>query len=391
MNAPRMDSGTDGPIIHDVRVWPLRAPLASPIRTSFGAMVNRPAVLVQLIAENGVTGWGEAWVNFPSWALSAQRGILRTLLPEVIGCAVSSAITERLYRQFRIQAMQWGGIGPFLQALSAIDVAIWDLLGHQRGQSVAALLRDSNAAEGEPAVGWGVPVYASGIGPERLAERIASARAEGHTAFKIKVGFGAVCDHANVRAAREALLNGHRLMVDANQAWTRDEASAQCAWYQKEEVDWVEEPLLAWDLEGYQELTALTPLVAAGENWYVEQQIPLSTLPLKVFQPDGSKCGGIWGYRRWVSAVRSAHQRVALHVLGGALAHAAALAVARAERDDVQLVEMDTNEDPFRTAYVTPWRVKEGRAVAGDIGRGDPPGLGVQVDEDRLERWIVDA
>lgn len=331
-------------------------------------------------------GWGEAWVNFPPWAIDTQIGILHTLLPEVVGQPLSITISRDLYRRFATRAIQGGSIGPFLQALSAIDLAVWDLKARQASVALCDLLATAVGThlEGER----GVAVYASGIGPGHVEERVERAQSSGHTAFKVKVGFDDDIDSATVRAARRAGLAGARSMVDANQAWSLDVAATKCRQYDSEGIYWVEEPIPAWDFRGYQRLTEITPVVAAGENWYMEQHIEIVKTPLKAFQPDLGKCGVIWEFRRWGPLLLETGVPVALHVMGGTLSHAVALQVARAYPTLICLVEMDSNEDRFTSAFSRPWNIVDGHAFFHPSDKASN-GLGVEIDEERLARWRV--
>lgn len=216
-----------------------------------------------------------------------------------------------------------------------------------------------------------------------MEERVERAQSSGHTPFKVKVGFDHDIDSATVRAARRAGLPWERIMVDANQAWSLDVAATKCRQYDSEGIYWVEEPIPVWDFRGYQRLTEITPVVAAGENWYMKQHVEIVKTPLKAFQPDLGKCGGIWGFQRWVPLLLETGVPVALHVMGGALNHAAALQVARAYPTLICLVEMDSNEDPFTSAFSRPWNIVDGHAFFHPSDKASN-GLGVERDEERL-------
>src|SRR5699024_9584747 len=125
---------------------------------------------------------------------------------------------------------QWGAHGPIWQAISSIDIALWDLRGRLSGTSTAQTLgpvRDS------------VPAYASGVGPTKVHELTERALELGLTAVKTKIGFGRETDRATIAAVRETAPN-MRIFADANQAWTLDEAIDNATWLQEERVEWLE-------------------------------------------------------------------------------------------------------------------------------------------------------
>src|SRR5205085_8286647 len=113
-----------------------------------------------------------------------------------------------------------------------------------------------------------VRVYASGINPERPGDIVAGLRAAGHTAFKLKVGFGAGADFENLAAVRAAAGADAAVMVDANQAWDVDEAVAMAGRLAGARPLWLEEPLRAdRPLSEWQRLASASPIaLAAGEN-----------------------------------------------------------------------------------------------------------------------------
>jgi D-galactarolactone cycloisomerase len=216
-----------------------RCPVDTPVRTSFGTMHERPAVFVRAEDEGGAVGWGEAWCNFPSCAAEHRARLIETLIaPLVLGRRYASAMAAftELGEKTAVLAIQSGEPGPIAQAIAGVDLALWDLAARRAGQPLWRLLGGTSDR---------VEVYASGINPERPEDVAAAQFAKGHRAFKLKVGFGVARDLENVAAIRARLGAGVRLMLDANQAWSLDEARRVAPRLEDFDIGWLEEPLRA--------------------------------------------------------------------------------------------------------------------------------------------------
>ena len=198
----------------------LRSPIETPVRTSFGVMHDRPAVFVRVTDADGAQGWGEAWCNFPSCGAEHRARLIDTVMtPLVAGRTFMGpqGVFNALTNATAVLAIQSGEYGPMAQAIAGIDLALWDLCARRARQP---LWRYLGGVTGE------VEVYASGINPDD-PERIVVERFEdGYRAFKLKGGFGSERDYGNLARIRAQVGPRLPLMIDANQAWTLEEASA---------------------------------------------------------------------------------------------------------------------------------------------------------------------
>src|SRR5215218_183549 len=116
--------------IRKLEAFAYRYPLSTPVVTSFGRMLNRPAVFVRVEDGDGHAGWGEVWANFPSTGAEHRARLVNELLaPLLSGFAASEPreVWEKLTQGTAIVALQSGEPGPFAQAIAGIDLAIWDL------------------------------------------------------------------------------------------------------------------------------------------------------------------------------------------------------------------------------------------------------------------------
>src|SRR5688572_7977219 len=166
-------------------------------------MHERPAVLVRVEDADGAHGWGEAWCNFPSCGAEHRARLIETVLAPLLlerAFASAEAAFDELTRKTAVLALQSGEPGPMAQAIAGVDIALHDLAARRAGRPLWQVLAAGRLRSG--AAPPQVPVYASGINPEGAGEAVAALRASGHVAFKLKVGFGADRDLANVREMR---------------------------------------------------------------------------------------------------------------------------------------------------------------------------------------------
>jgi D-galactarolactone cycloisomerase len=359
------------PVRVDVHV--LRHPIAVPVRTSFGVMHDRPAVLVRVEDASGAHGWGEAWCNYPACGAEHRARLVETVMAPLL-CAREHASPaeafERLQAATAVLAIQSGEHGPMAQALSGIDLALWDLVARRAGVPLWRLLGGAGDA---------VRVYASGLNPDGAAAVVERKRAQGYRAFKLKVGFGVEHDLANLGDVREAAGPQAPLMVDANQAWDLATAIDAAPRFAAAGVQWIEEPLRAdrpWS-EWQALATRVSAPLAAGENVAGEAGFDalIRSGAVRVVQPDIAKWGGISGVLPVIRKVRAAGLRYCPHFLGagiGLLHSAHLLAAAGGEG----MLEVDANDNPLRTLLSGPLNaVRDGEARLGNA-----PGIGVEPD-----------
>ncbi len=362
----------------DVAVY--RAPVEHPVRTAFGAMTNRPAVIVR--AEGGgAVGYGEIWCNFPSCGAEHRARLLESVFrPWVTGRDWSSpadAFADLTARSHRL-ALQAGEPGPIAQVVAGIDVALWDLAARQAGVPLWRLLGGSQGR---------MPAYASGINPDCAEEQALDARAAGFRAFKLKIGFGAELDLANLAALRSRLGPDAPIAVDANQAWDLEEAIAMSRSLARHAPLWLEEPLAADSrVEDWQRLAEASPIpLAAGENLRGDAAFDAAIAggALAFIQPDLAKWGGITACLPLARRINRAGLRYCPHYLGGGIGLLASAHLLAAAGGD-GLLEIDSNANPLREGLAAPFPTLED----GQFVLSDQPGLGVAPGAE-VERFAV--
>ena len=361
--------------------WVLRAPIAEPVANAFGAMTNRPAVFLRITASDGVVGWGEVFSNFPQvGAEHRARMVASIFAPLLKGLTADDpdAVRSLLDTRTRQMAIQCGEPGPFAQITGAVDQALWDMSARRAGVPLWQHLGGSSGK---------VRVYASGIGPDTVAEAMLAKRAQGYLAFKLKIGFGAARDVANLSQARAALGDDAEIMCDANQAWSPQDAAARIAELAPMRPYWIEEPIgadqphEAW--AGLARSSAVA--LAAGENLRGQSAFEqaLDASYLRYVQPDVGKWGGIGGGLAIARKARGLGIAYCPHWLAGGVGLAASMHALAAAGSADGWAEVDANPNPLRE-LVFPLDVQ-----GGWVELSDAPGLGVEPDLQRLAEFIV--
>jgi len=351
--------------IVSIRVHVLQSPLAQPFAFSQGWVHRRSATLVEVTTDSGVTGWGEAFAQGLEPPQIAAAVIEHALGPLVIG--EDALATEVLWHRMYHHSRDYGRKGSVIAAISAVDMALWDIAGKHYGVPVYQLLGGAFRNRVQP--------YATGF-------------------YRIS-GQGA--DDVEVIQAIAAALQGRgvTLMVDTNHGYGRAEALRLGRVLDELDLRWYEEPVVPEDIEGYCELRAkLRTPIAGGENEHTLHGFRelLGRHAVDIVQPDLGSCGGITAARH-ITVLAQAHGiEVNPHVWGSAVAQAASLQVIAAlpvthhsifARDPV--LEYDRSSHPFRRDLVAqPMEMQE-----GFVEVPDGPGLGIEVRRDTLARFKV--
>ena len=279
---------TESANIRDVRVSCYTVPTATPESDGTLEWDKTTMVLVELSA-GGQEGFGYSYADVSTGKL------IESLLAKIVTGRDAfdlPAAHAEMVRQIR----NLGRPGIASMAISAVDNAMWDLKARLLGKSVLDLL----GAAADRA-----PIYGSGgftsYSDAQLSEQLGGWAEENFRAVKMKIGRDARADVARVRLAREAIGPDVELYVDANGAYSREQAVAQAEAFAELNVRWFEEPVSADDLEGLRLVRDRAPAgmdIAAGEYGYdpIYFRRMIAAGAVDVLQADATRCGGITGF-----------------------------------------------------------------------------------------------
>jgi L-alanine-DL-glutamate epimerase-like enolase superfamily enzyme len=301
-----------GPKIEQIEAHAFRIPTDAPEADGTIAW-NSTTLIVVTITAGGVAGLGYTYSGS-----SVPAIVTDTLVPILIGQDAFGI--PRLWRQMVAAVRNLGWRGLCASAISAVDVALWDLKARLLGLPLASLLGESRGA---------VPIYGSGGFTSYTLERLRTQLAgwvenEGCRWVKMKVGTAPQEDCHRVEAARKAIGEAG-LFVDANGAYDVKQALAFSGRFVELGVSWFEEPVPSDDLEGLALLRQRAPAgmeIAAGEYGYEPFYFHhmLQANAVDVLQADATRCGGYTGFLKAAaladaySRPLSAHTAPALHL-----------------------------------------------------------------------------
>ena len=377
--------------IRDVEVFVLKSALEQPFAFSQGWVRQRAATLVRITADNGLSGWGEAFAQGLEPPEIAAAAIEHGLKPIIVGenPLKPAVLWQKMYNQTR----DFGRKGSVVSAISAVDIALWDLAGQYYEQPLYRLLGGEFRTRVEPYATGFYRIKGQGEA-SRLAEEAQSHKEAGYGAMKVKLGFGLNDDLKVMTAVTEALNDpGIELMVDVNHAYGRSEALQLGKELEKYNIRWYEEPVVPEDIDGYVELrNKISVPIAGGENEHTPFGFRhlIQSGAIDVAQPDVGSCGGITAARDIISMAHANGVMVNPHVWGSAIAQAASLQLLAIIPDThaalfpkQPILEYDRSDHPFRQHLITqPWQLQN-----GEIAIPDGPGLGIEVRMDTVEQF----
>ncbi|WAP67799.1 mandelate racemase/muconate lactonizing enzyme family protein [Jiella pelagia] len=371
--------------IAEVFIHVLDHRLETPFESASMRFDRRQHCLVEIVCDDGTTGWGECL-----GPALPNAAVVKAYAARLIGR--DPLETEKLWQELYNFMRDQGQRGLAITALSGIDVALWDIKGKRFGVSIATLLggrfRDS------------VKAYATGSfrkdGVDRIsdnAEETAGHVAAGFHAVKIKIGFDPAEDLKVIAAVREAIGPDTRLMIDANHGYDVIEAVRVGQRAAEYDVDWFEEPVIPEQLEAYRAVRAGQPIpVAGGETWHGRFGFkePIETRAIDIAQPDLCGTGGFTEMRRIADMAALHGVRLVPHVWGTAVQIAASLQFVAAlppdppRREPIEpIFEFDRTANPFRQAIAKVPFEHHG----GVVHIPDAPGLGLEIDRAALAEF----
>lgn len=351
----------------------------------------RALTLVRVEADDGQTGWGEAITGGQETSLAVELVAERRLAPLLIG-ADPTDVTG-LWQRMR-DATYWDGNGGIVTfAISALDMALWDLRGRIEGRSLTDML---GGAKQDRLRACASTIYHSGD-LDRIAQEFAAFRDQGYTIVKggwghdLDIAFGRdeTRDMAIARTVRSAIGPEVDMICDvvALAGWTPEHA-IRMARQLDDEVGlfWLEDPLAEQDLDGYRQLrAAVTTRICTGEKGWTGDHFGrlIDSGALDVIMIDPGKAEGVTGTWNVIRAASAAGRDWNAHSWSSALNTAASLHLATAS-DNVLVMELKPLPSPMQHELVTNPIDQHDGWVSAPSG----PGLGVEVDEAVIRRYL---
>lgn len=369
--------------ITDVVAHPLTTPIDDDQqRTSQGSFGTISIVVVEVRTDAGLTGYGEALARYSPRSYATL--IDEQLKPRVVGADPfdAGALWQKMYRTFSGRS---GGV--LIEAISAIDIALWDLMGKALDKPVYKLL----AGSGRPRV----HAYASSIAwasDDVAVGQLRTALAQGFDLVKVKIGGPADAAIARCKLLREIAGPRVRLCADANWAFDVDDAVRVSRALLDLDYYWFEEPIVPEDLAGYRHLRAAVPIrFTAGESEHTAfgARDLIASRAIGIVQPDVARSGGISETRNIAALAAAFHVGYAPHVgASGAVCAAASLHLAAAMPNFVTF-ECMTFRNPLREKLTKTKVADPDALVDGTVAVPQGPGLGIELDFDVVDQYRV--
>ncbi|WP_158299576.1 mandelate racemase/muconate lactonizing enzyme family protein [Paenibacillus antri] len=335
------------------------------------------SLLVKITTDAGIAGWGEAQVPVgPEAPEALVRQVLSPLLLNEDPLQ-TEVLWYRMYNSLRGR----GHRDSFMMdAIAAVDTALWDIAGKYYDQPVYKLLGGSFRDA--------IPLYQSGLSGNSIEEKVASAQdavQQGYRAIKIYIGKGIQADVAVMRAVREGVGDEITLLADALWMYSVHDAIRLGVELEKLGVALLEAPTVMEDVPGHVDLTrSLSLAVAQGETERTRYQfLPyLKERALDVIQPDIGRTGISEG-KRILTLAETFNIPAALHMAIGQCVYVAASAHVATAVPNLLWLEMNPAMFEMANRFQRkPWTVTNGTLKVPEL-----PGLGVDIDEASIRRY----
>ncbi|WP_375188620.1 L-rhamnonate dehydratase [Sphingobium yanoikuyae] len=358
------------------------SPMLSP--ETMGTFTFHGWLIVEIFTDQGLVGIGNAALA----PFVTKQLIDQYLAPLLIGQDPwdSEFLWQHMYRK----TMAFGRKGVALVAISALDIAIWDLMGKAAKQPVFRLLGGRTKAK--------IPVYASrlySIPLDELVQEAAAYKAQGYKAMKLRFGWGPI-DGAEgmarnvelIRTVRETVGDEIDIMADAYMGWSLDYAKRMMRLIEPFNLRWLEEAIIPDDINGYHELRRFgTTPIAAGEHEFTSYGFRqmIEAKSLDYFQFDTNRVGGITAARKIQALAEAYSIPVVPHAGQMHNYHVVMASLNSPIAEYFPMVDVEVGNELF-------WYIFKGepQAVDGHIDLDDNlPGLGLEIDEAALSRFKV--
>lgn len=381
--------------ILDVIPHAISVPLDDPFYFSQGWAKNRSSVIVEIVTDEGIIGFGESLCHGLQSPMIAASIIQHSYKPLLVGRDPFDV--ECLWEEMYNLSRPFGQGGATVNAASGIDIALWDIMGKALNKPIHKLLGGSFRSEVTP-YATGFYRVANGQYPQDSQDSQDEARLHvknGFTAFKLKIGFGIDNDIQLIKAVREAVGDNIKIMGDANGAYNVAQARKLIAEIEQYNLYFLEELLAPEDIDGYREIKESSPVsIAAGEQIFGKMGYRpwLEKRSLDIIQPDLCSNGGFTECKKIAAMAQASHTTLIPHVWGSGIGIAASLQfIASIPCNPLSLnptepmLEFDQSSHPFRKDLIC-----DGICYKdGKVTIPTKPGIGVDVDTDTIKKYKI--
>lgn len=365
--------------IKEVTTFVLETPIAKPVRNSWRTLYSRSSLLIRITDYDGAQGWGEVWCNYPPRGAHHRADLINHVAAPVIvdrDFKGPEEVFRALETALRIPTITAGEPGPFAQIVAGIDNALWDLAAKRAGIPLWKYFGGVSK----------VAVYASGLSPDDPGPIAMQALKNGFRAAKLKIGVDSIVDQKNSIELKTILGSSGKLMYDANQRWSIDQAKVEIRKFAEFEPIWIEEPIAGDEpLSAWKDLAKACDLpLAAGENARGRSAFDelVGSGALQYLQPDMGKWGGFTECLPLGRRAISAGIKFCPHWLGSSVGLMSSLNLLGAA-GGVGWGEVDANPNPLRELLM-PSDIK---VMDGFITLSNSPGIGFIPNSDVLKEF----
>ena len=362
------------PRIDSVEISLSRVPLPEgPWGDQIHRVTDIEVTVVDIRGDNGLVGTG---FSHTSGMGAATIGALaHEIAPTVVGRRASPrGLWHDMYRYVH----DIGGAGVTTHAISAFDIAVWDLLGKSLGVNVVDLIGRVRDV---------VPLYGSGINLDKSVEEVVEQarrwRADGYVAAKVKVGKPDLEEDVERLAKIREAIGSFPLAVDANQGWDYPTAVRAFSRFEQFDLLWIEEPLPADDIPSHRRLASQTRTpIAVGENLYTAAQFAqyFEADAVGFVQADLGRVGGITGYLDIAAVARTRNLPMTPHFV---MELSASILAAVPNISSAEMTDGGTWTDLGIIASA-------GRVEHGRYHPPTAPGLGLELNRAYLDAHRID-
>jgi len=350
-------------------------PVLKPKKISTRPILSRQFLIVKITIDEGISGFGFSFGS--KIELASANDILSKL---VIGEEVFN--TEKIWYKMFTSTLLWGRRGAVLRAISAIDIALWDIKSKIFNLPLYKLL-GGHKDRVRAYMSSGYYCMNKDEDLEHIEKDCTFALNKGYSAYKMRIGLDPKHDLKRIEKARNILGKDVEIFVDANNAWDIRTSILVGKELEKLDIDWFEEPLIPDDYAGLAKIAKELDIpIATGEleatRWGFKNLIDYRVAD--ILQPDVTVLGGVTEWLKVVSLINVNNITIAPHAYHALHIH---LACAQPGINLIEYFDPETDAGNIESCFINPPKVNDGYIEC-------PSNPGIDIDEGLLEKYRID-